>query len=431
MPVFRLNLQSAINTLRIIIMDHKSAAIYVVKTLKEAGHIAYFAGGWVRDFIMKHPSDDIDIATSASVEEIQALFPKTIPVGVSFGIVIVVIQSHQFEVATFRKDRGYIDGRRPTGIDPAPPQVDAERRDFTINGLFYDPLEDKIYDFVGGKDDIRKGVIRAIGDPIERFTEDRLRMMRAVRYSTRFGFPIESDTLQAILKLSSTLLPSVAMERVWQEFKKMSQFAHFDSGLVTLHQLNLLPTIFPQLKELSTEHIQKRVKFISQFPKNAPTIAELLELFPDLSLEEALGLCENLKLSREDRSFVEFYIHAIRLMELPNAWKAELEPLEWAYFYANIHSQLVVEIIACHFDPAHKEIFLEEHANYRQKLGQAILRIQSGEPIVRAEHLMAEGIKPGKQLGLLLKEAEKISVNDEIEDRAQIIDRLKKSSLWN
>jgi poly(A) polymerase len=109
-------------------MDHKSAAIYVVKTLKEAGHIAYFAGGWVRDFIMKHPSDDIDIATSAGVEEIQTLFPKTIPVGVSFGIVIVVIESHQFEVATFRKDRGYIDGRRPTGIDPASPEIDAKRR---------------------------------------------------------------------------------------------------------------------------------------------------------------------------------------------------------------------------------------------------------------------------------------------------------------
>jgi poly(A) polymerase len=279
-------------------------------------------------------------------------------------------------------------------------------------------------------DDIRKGVIRAIGDPIERFTEDRLRMMRAVRYSTRFGFPIESDTLQAILKLSSTLLPSVAMERVWQEFKKMSQFAHFDTGLVTLHRLNLLPTIFPELKEQSTEEIQKKVKFISLFPKNSPTIAELLELFPDLSLEQALNLCENLKLSNEDRSFVEFYIHAIRLMELPNAWKIELEPIQWAYFYANPHSEQVIEIIACHLDPAHKETFLEEQEKYRQQLGQAILRIQSNSPIVRAEHLMAEGIKPGKELGILLKEAEKISINDDLEDRSQIIDRLKKSPLW-
>lgn len=411
-------------------MNHKDAALFVVKTVAQAGHIAYFAGGWVRDFIMKHPSDDIDIATSASVEEIQALFPKTVPVGVAFGIVVVVVHSHQFEVATFRKDRGYVDGRRPTGIDPASPELDAQRRDFTINGLFYDPIEDKIYDFVSGMADIQKGVIRAIGDPMERFTEDRLRMMRAVRYSTRFGFPIESDTLQAILKLAPTLLPSVAMERVWQEFKKMSQFAHFDAGLITLHQLNLLPTIFPQLKDLSISQIQKRVEFIPLFPKNSPTIAELLELFPDFSLQQTLDLCDDLKLSKDDRSFTQFYIHALRLIDLPTAWKAKLEPIEWAYFYAHPQSELTLQIIACHFKPEDKEKFIHEHQNYRQRLGQAVLRIQSGEPLVRAEHLIAEGIKPGKQLGLLLKEAEKISINQEIEDRAQIIDLLKKSSLW-
>lgn len=425
-----INTKSVINTLRVIKMHHKHAAVQVVKTLVEAGHIAYFAGGWVRDYLMKHPSDDIDIATSASVDEIQSLFPKTIPVGIAFGIVIVVIDSHQFEVATFRQDRGYVDGRRPTGIDPASPEVDAQRRDFTINGLFYDPLEDKIYDFVNGINDIRKGVIRAIGDPIERFTEDRLRMMRAVRYSTRFGFPIESDTLQAILKLSSTLLPSVAMERVWQEFKKMSHFAHFDTGLITLHQLNLLGTIFPQLKDLSVEEIQKRVEYIPQFPKNSPTIAELLELFPDLSLLQALELCDTLKLSRDDRAFVEFYIHTRRLIDMPESWKEKLEPIEWAKFYAHQHSELVLKIISCRFDLKAKETFLHEHQNYRQRLGQAILRIQTGEPIVRAEHLMAEGIKPGKQMGLLLKEAEKISINEEIEDRSQIIALLRTSSLW-
>src|SRR5690348_7960761 len=129
-------------------MPTTSIATKVVKRLANAGHIAYFAGGWVRDFLMKQPSDDIDIATSASIDQTCSLFPKTIPVGVAFGIVIVVEEGHQFEVATFRKDRGYIDGRRPTGIDPATPKEDAQRRDFTINGMFFDPLEEKIYDFV-------------------------------------------------------------------------------------------------------------------------------------------------------------------------------------------------------------------------------------------------------------------------------------------
>jgi poly(A) polymerase len=412
-------------------MDHTQAALQVIKTLADAGHIAYFAGGWVRDYVMKHPSDDIDIATSANVDQIQQLFKRTIPVGVAFGIVIVAIGPHQFEVATFRKDRSYVDGRRPTGFDPADPEQDAQRRDFTINGLFYDPLHDKIYDYVEGLADIRKGVIRAIGNPIDRFTEDRLRMMRAVRYSTRFDFPIESDTLQAILKLSSTLLPSVAMERVWQEFKKMSQFAHFDTGLVTLHELKLLPTIFPQLQALSVPEIQNRVDFLATFPKETPPIAELLELFPTISLTEALELCDTLKLSKEDRNFVEFYLYAKRLIDLPASWQNKLEPIEWAHFYAHRHSELVLSIIACHFKEAERAKFLLDNHHYRQRLHQPILRIQANEPLVRAEHLIAEGIKPGKQLGALLKEAERISVNEEIEDRTQIINQLKKSSLWS
>jgi len=195
-------------------------AASIVKKLSSAGHIAYFAGGWVRDFLMERPSDDIDIATSATPEEVQALFPKTIPVGIAFGIVIVVEDGHQFEVATFRQDQGYVDGRRPQGISSATPEEDAQRRDFTINGMFYDPIEKKLYDYVDGQKDIKKGIIKAIGNPHERFLEDRLRMMRAVRYSTRFNFPIESDTLQAILAHADSLLPAVALERYGKNSRK-------------------------------------------------------------------------------------------------------------------------------------------------------------------------------------------------------------------
>lgn len=412
-------------------MPTRPIATKVIKKLKDAGHTAYFAGGWVRDFIMKHPSDDIDIATSASVEQICTLFPKTIPVGVAFGIVVVVEDGAQFEVATFRKDRGYIDGRRPTGFDPATPEEDAQRRDFTINGMFFDPLEDKIYDYVEGQKDIKKGVIRAIGDPAERFLEDRLRMMRAVRYSTRFNFPIEPDTLQAILKQAPTLVPAVAMERVWQEFKKMSQFAHFDTGLVTLHQLNLLQTIFPDLKDVPIEEIQNRVRGIDNFPKGVPTIAELMELFPDYSLEELHNLCDSLKLSNTDREFVRFYHYTKSLITMPERWQAKLEPIEWARFYANDHSEMALKIIASHFSDEQREKFLEEHLRHRQLLEQPILRIKSQTPIVRAEHLISEGISPGKKMGELLREAERISVNQGIEDRQAILSLLKKSQYWN
>ncbi len=402
----------------------------VVRRLSDAGYITYFAGGWVRDFLMKRPSDDIDIATSASVEVIQSLFSKTIPVGVAFGIVIVVEDHHQFEVATFRKDRGYVDGRRPSGIEPASPEEDAQRRDFTINGMFYDPLKEKIYDYIGGEKDIKKGIIRAIGNPHDRFAEDRLRMMRAVRYSTRFNFPIESDTHQAILAHAQDLFPAVAMERVWQEFKKMSQFAHFDTGLVTLHRLNLLQTIFPDLKNVLLIEIQDRVKYIERFSRPAPTFAELLELFPHYDLDRIIELCEYLKLSKQEKQFAAFYHHAQNLLHMPESWLDQLELFEWAEFYADIHSETCLNIFAARLPEDQRNLLLEKHAKQKGLLDQAILRIRSKCPLVTAEILMKEGILPGVGMGKLLKEAERISVNQGLEDREEVIRLLKQSPLW-
>ncbi len=405
-------------------------ATAVVRTLVQAGHTAYFAGGWVRDFLMQRASDDIDIATSASVEQVQALFPKTIPVGVAFGIVIVVQGAHQFEVATFRKDRGYIDGRRPTGVDPATPEEDAQRRDFTINGMFYDPLQHRLLDFVEGQKDIEGKIIRAIGDPHARFLEDRLRMMRAVRYQTRFGFSIEPETLQAIRAHASTLLPAVAIERVWQEFKKMSQFAHFDTGLVTLHRLTLLATIFPSLKNVPAEEIEKRVRAIPDFPKDAPALAELLELFPHHSLEELLELCDYLKLSNPERAFVRFYHHAQYLTSMPLDWQKNLEKIEWAQFYAHPSSEMCLQIVAAHYPPEERPYFFEEHAERRLLLEKTIDRIRLNTPVIQAEDLIREGIRPSKQLGLLLREAERISVNRNLDDPRAVLDLLKQSPLW-
>lgn len=406
-------------------------ATTIVQRLQQAGHIAYFAGGWVRDYLMQRPSDDIDIATSATVEEVQKLFPKTVPVGIAFGIVIVVEQGHQFEVATFRKDVGYADGRRPTGVEKASPEEDALRRDFTINGMFYDPIKKELHDFVDGQKDLKKGVIRAIGDPHARFLEDRLRMMRAVRYSTRFNFPIESETLQAILAHASSLLPAVAMERVWQEFKKMSQFDHFDTGLVTLHKLGILPTIFPSLQGVSLDEIQRRLASIEHYPKGAPPIAELLELFPNDSLEMLLQLCEYLKLSKAEREFVRFLHHGKTLLNMPEDVLKRIELIEWAQFFASAHSGIVLNIAAAHFPLDKREAFLDKHFKLRQRLEQPILRIQSQSPIVRAEDLKKEGILPGVKMGKLLKEAERISVNHNIESREEILKQLKASSLWS
>jgi len=403
----------------------------IVKKLSDAGHTTYFAGGWVRDFLMQRPSDDIDIATSASVEEIQQLFPKTIPVGIAFGIVIIALEGHHFEVATFRKESDYLDGRRPSSIQKATPEEDAERRDFTINGLFYDPLSDTILDFVGGQRDIQQGVIRAIGDPHKRFLEDRLRMIRAVRYSSRFNFLIEENTLQAIRAHAENLFPSVAIERVWQEFKKMSKFAHFATGLATLHELHLLPTIFPTLKDVSLEEIQKRLQAIPYFPKEAPTIAEMLELFPKISLDDLLKLCEYLKLSREERKFAVFLLHTYTLLCMPKEWLATLESIEWAQFYAHPYADLSLEIFAARFTSEEKKLFLDAHTKKKELLSKSIARIRTKNPLIRSEHLKKEGIPSGKKMGLLLTEAERISTNLGLEDPEEVLKKLKALSLWS
>ncbi len=403
-------------------------ATQVVEKLQKAGYIAYFAGGWVRDFFMKHPSDDIDIATNASVDEVQRLFPKTIPVGVAFGIVIVVHNGYQFEVATFRKDRGYSDGRRPTGIDTATPEEDASRRDFTINGMFYDPITEELYDFVDGKKDIEQKIIRAIGNPDERFFEDRLRMMRAVRYSTRFNFSIEENTLNAIRAHSRDLLPAVAMERIWQEFKKMSHFTHFDTGLVLLHDIGLLPTIFPDLKEVSLKEIKKRVQYIEKFPKGSPTFAELLELFPKHDLDQIFELSEHLKLSNKEKAFAKFYHHAQALFAMPKEWLDKLEKIEWAQFYSDSYSEIGLNMLATKL--SNPKAFLKEQEKRQAILQPHIERIRSKNPYLRAEHLIEAGVKPGEKMGDLLEEGLRIAVNEEITDPQKIIAELKQTNLW-
>jgi poly(A) polymerase len=274
-------------------MDVLTHATAIVKKLVRAGFIAYFAGGWVRDHVMGHDSADIDIATSAAPLEIMDLFPNTILVGLAFGVVIVVIEGHQFEVATFRKDLHYINGRKPEGIELSTPEEDALRRDFTINGLFYDPLEHIIHDYVHGIEDIKKGIIRTIGNPHERFFEDRLRMLRAFRFSARFGFAIDPVTQQAIKENANKFFPAVAMERVWQEFNKMASYPRFDQAIVEMHRLELLDEIFPELRGLHLKELRHFVSAYAHFPKSCPTILYLMELFPALSLEQKISNCLN------------------------------------------------------------------------------------------------------------------------------------------
>ena len=192
----------------------------IVHRLQGAGFAAFWVGGCVRDFLLGREPQDFDVATDAKPEQVEKLFPKTIPVGKKFGVIIVVENGIQFQVATFRAEADYQDGRRPEKISFANAEADASRRDFTVNGLFYDPLTEKIHDWVGGEKDLRAKIIRTIGKPEERFGEDHLRMLRAVRFAAQLGFEIEPETFAAI----QTLAPKIKIlraERVRDELVKL------------------------------------------------------------------------------------------------------------------------------------------------------------------------------------------------------------------
>ncbi|KIC74220.1 CCA-adding enzyme [Candidatus Protochlamydia amoebophila] len=411
------------------LMDVFKQAKIIVTKLVKAGHTAYFAGGWVRDYVMGHPSEDIDIATDATPAQIMDIFPNTLLIGLAFGVVIVVWEGHQFEVATFRKDLDYVDGRHPTGIVLSTAREDALRRDFTINGMFYDPLKEVIYDFVNGQEDIRRHLIRAIGNPHERFQEDRLRMLRAFRFSARFGFAIELETQQAIFENAEQLFPAVAIERIWQEFKKMAMYPCFDQAIVEMHRLTLLDVIFPELKGLPINELRHLVEAYKRFPKNCATIFYLIVLMPRLNREEKIEVAKRLKVTNRDLKLLHYFEDLNQLIKKEK--ENGLEDLyPWAHALANPDFSIVVEVIAATFPLNKGNELLIQLKNRFEKLKSHIERIQQKTPLISSALLQANGISAGKQMGILLTEAEKLAINNDYQDSQTVLNALKQTMLW-
>ena len=231
-------------------MIRHPAAEEIVRQLARAGHQAVYAGGCVRDAILKRSYPDVDIATSATPDQVQALFPKASdPQGKAFGVIRLKLEDHVFEIATFRVDGPYLDGRRPSSVTFTTPQEDAQRRDFTVNGMFFDPIQNKVLDFVGGKPDLEAKVIRAIGDPAARFTEDRLRLFRAIRFAVQLGFTVETKTWEAMGRLSPES-KTLAPERVRDELIKIFTSPDPARGLDLLHDSGLISVWLPELLEM-------------------------------------------------------------------------------------------------------------------------------------------------------------------------------------
>ncbi len=227
----------------------RAAAIEVVRSLRTAGHEACFAGGCVRDMLLRKVPKDYDVASSARPAEVERIFPRTVAVGKSFGVIVVLHGGSEIQVATFRVDGPYRDGRRPSSVRFSSAEEDARRRDFTVNGLFYDPVRRRVLDFVEGRRDLKAGVLRAIGDPADRFGEDHLRMLRCIRFSAQLGFSIERGTWQALVRMAPRIR-SVSAERIREELTRLLISPRAGLGLRLLARSGLLRHVLPEVERM-------------------------------------------------------------------------------------------------------------------------------------------------------------------------------------
>lgn len=317
----------------------QTSAIDIVKNLQNKGFKAYFAGGCVRDMLLGRHAKDFDIVTSATPDQIEAIFPKTFPIGKQFGIIQVHQNGHQFEVATFRSDSGYSDGRRPDAVIFTNAEEDAKRRDFTINGMFYDPVTEEIHDYVGGKIDLQARLIRFIGEPEQRIQEDHLRLLRAIRFRNQFDFQYEPATYNAIKKFAPLITEKVSTERIREELCKMLlDKTRPSAAFEDLSQLGLLELILPELEKLRgcaqpyEYHHEGDVwthtmAAIDSLPPETTLAARLATLFHDIGKPDTFKLAERIRF--DSHASIGSKI-ARRIMKRLNFNTAMIETVTWS-----------------------------------------------------------------------------------------------------
>jgi len=400
----------------------------VVKKLTQAGYIAYFAGGCVRDHLLQRPATDIDIATNANVEQIQKLFPKVTDLqGKAFGVVRIMHQNQTFEIAMFRSDGSYADGRRPDSIQPTTPEKDAERRDFTINGLFYDPLTEKIIDYVGGQADLKKQWIRGIGDPVMRFTEDKLRLFRAIRFAAQLDFEIEIETWKALC----TLVPlsvNLAPERVRDELVKALCGVNPLKAFDLLDQSGLFKVWIPEVERMKGVEqppqfhpegdVFKHVRLMVSHLKNPDPVLALGVLFHDIAKpdtykvdhtgrirfneHEHIGARKTETIMRRLRfsndmihDVCELVANHMAFKDVPNMRVSTLKR-----FLARPTMDLEVELHRIDCSSSHRLLDIYEFVlNKRGEISQEDLK---PTPLINGNDLIQLGVKPGKILGDIL-----------------------------
>jgi tRNA nucleotidyltransferase/poly(A) polymerase len=285
-------------------MTNKQAAIKIIKRLQRKGFQALLAGGCVRDMLLRRRAKDYDVATEARPEDVIRLFRRTLKVGAKFGVVIVLIDDQQVEVATFRMDSDYADGRHPAAVEFAGAAEDASRRDFTINGMFYDPRKKQTIDYVNGQTDLKKKIVRTIGAPEERFAEDYLRMLRAVRFSTQLGFAIEPATWRAVCSNSKNIV-KISGERIAIELEGILVSPNRSAGASMLIESGLAEAIFPGF---AGERAEFAVGVLGCLRKRVDLSLAIAAFFAGCETKVALENCEVLKLSRVQTRRIKFLL---------------------------------------------------------------------------------------------------------------------------
>jgi poly(A) polymerase len=431
----------------------RDAALELARRLTAAGHKALFAGGCVRDKLLGREPKDFDIATSARPEEVLKLFPKSNEVGAHFGVVITKYRGQHVEIATFRTDGSYKDGRRPETVMFSTPEQDAQRRDFTVNGLFERPESGEVIDFVGGVADLRAGVLRAIRNPVARFTEDALRLLRAVRFSVVLGLEIEPETLAALSRCAS-LLVKISPERIRDEFSKILMAPRRRVGVELLVETGLMAFIVPEF--LVTQGCEQPPEWHPEGDVYIHTCIMLEMLEPDAPLELCLAVllhdiakppCQTrdsdaagrIRFNGHDAVGAEMADRILHRLRYPNAIIAAVVPMVARHMqFMNVQQMRTAKLKRFMSEPT----FAEEMELHRVDCGSSngltdnyeFLQEKAVEfaaeplippPLVTGRDLIQLGLKPGPRFREILEMVQTEQLEGRILDREPALDYVK------
>lgn len=395
----------------------------VVVKLRRAGFQALWAGGCVRDLLLGLTPADYDVATDATPEQATAALPyRSLTIGASFGVVKVRHprqKGNEVEIATFRSDLAYIDGRRPVGVVFSSPREDAERRDFTINGLFMDPSSGEVVDYVGGRADLDARVLRAIGDPAARFEEDKLRLLRAVRFASRFDLTIESETWAAIRAMAPQI-DVVSPERIAQELRKMLEHPSRARSIASMMDCGLMAAVFPPLGDLDADLRARILRTQDALPPDAEfplALAALLHPAPSEHPPAVVAddLCRRLKLSNADREridwLVAFHDSLIDAESLPISQLKRILARPGIDELLKLHR---ADALATRRDLRHVD-FCREYLE-RQPDGPI-----DPPPLLTGNDLIRHGLKPGPHFAAILDRVRDAQLESRVRDRDEAL----------